>query len=261
MKKILLLAAIILSFCCQRAESKSRTISLANPKLTVYLPSAPDGSGRMVVICPGGGYSHLAVNHEGHDWAHFFNDKGIACAVLEYSMPGGDRSVPIHDVEAAFKIISDSASMWDVDPAKIGIMGSSAGGHLAAISSVSEAVNVNPAFQILFYPVISLDETITHAGTRSNFLGKDPSDELVRNFSSENKVDSSAPPTFIALSADDKAVPPENSLRYFAALQKAGVPVAMFIYPVGGHGWGYRKNFKFHDEMLHELSSWLDTLK
>ncbi len=258
-KLFLSLLVLVLAFP-PLCEAKGRIIEVENPRLTVYLPALPSKSGRALVVCPGGGYSHLAKDHEGHAWAHFYNEMGIVCAVLEYSMPKGDRTVPLRDVDAAFTLLKDSAEVWHINPDSIGIMGSSAGGHLAAAVATHPTAAASPAFQILFYPVASLDASITHKGTRKGFLGENPTDDLVEEFSAENRVNPSTPPAFMALSADDKAVDPENSLRYFSALKRESVPVAMFIYPTGGHGWGYRSNFKYHTEMLAELRAWLASL-
>jgi len=260
MKKLLLLATSVLLSSMTNIHSQGRVIVTSSPEMTVYLPAAGAADGRAVIACPGGGYSHLAKNHEGHHWAHFFNELGIAYAVLEYRMPHGDRSVPVGDVERAFKLMTDSADAWGINRENIGIMGSSAGGHLVATVATHQTPAMKPAFQVLFYPVISLDSAITHQGTRRGFLGENPAAGLDDEFSADRCVTSSTPPAFIALSADDKAVPPENSIRYFTSLRKAGVPVAMFIYPEGGHGWGYRKKFKYHEQVLSELESWLGNL-
>lgn len=258
-KRICGLLALTAAMIPASSVAQGRIVVIEKPKMTVYLPSHSVGSGKSVIVCPGGGYSHLAKNHEGHDWAHWFNDNGIACAVLEYRMPKGDRNIPLADVDAAFKVMKDSATVWKINPDSIGIMGSSAGGHLAATVSTHPTAASSPAFQILFYPVVSLDSLITHKGTRKNFLGENAGDDIVAEYSSENKVSASTSPAFIALSADDGAVSPENSLRYFSALNRAGVSAAMFIYPTGGHGWGYRPGFKYHSQMLGELKAWLES--
>lgn len=239
------------------ANAQVKIFDYNNPKLKVFLPPKCMATGKAIVACPGGGYSHIAVDHEGFRWASYFNNLGIAYAVLEYKLPNGDHRIPMNDVEAAFKILSDSASVWNIDSEKIGIMGSSAGGHLASAMSTHPFGACAPAFQILFYPVISLDEEITHKGTRKGFLGESPEQPMVTEWSNDKKVTVSTPRAFLALSSDDKVVQPINSILYFNALQKAGVPVSMFIYPTGGHGWGYRSSFKYHQQMLNELTAWL----
>lgn len=240
--------------------AQARVIEYENPKITIFLPPKNTGNGRAIVACPGGGYSYLAKNHEGFHWSPFFNDLGYVYAVVEYNFPNGDPAIPIKEVEAAFKILTDSASVWQISPANIGIMGFSAGGHLASAIATHPSDTMNPAFQILFYPVISLDKEITHSGTRNGFLGEDPSDELVEEWSSDKKVTDTTPPAFMALCSDDKGVIPMNSILYYNALVEKAVPAAMFIYPEGGHGWGYNTTFKYREQMLQELTAWLKNL-
>lgn len=258
MKKIFALVFTMVMCCSMQAFAKGRVIEFESPRMTVYLPPQPNG--RAIVACPGGGYSHLATDHEGHNWAPFYNQLGYAYAVLEYRMPGGDRSIPMGDVEAAFKLMVDSADQWHFKADKIGIMGSSAGGHLASTMATHPGQYCKPAFQVLFYPVISLENDITHQGTRRGFLGEVPTDELAAAWSNFNNVTAQTPPAFLALSSDDKAVPAQNSLRYVTALVENGVPASLHIYPVGGHGWGYRTTFKYHQQVLAELAAWLKTL-
>lgn len=250
-------ALICLVGCAFGGSAGDRVIEFETPRLKVFLPSGDTANGKAVVACPGGGYTHLAVNHEGYDWTPYFNNLGVTYAVLEYNFPDGNRDIPLKEVEAAFKIMTDSATVWNINPEKIGIMGSSAGGHLASSVSTHATAGSKPAFQILFYPVISLDGSITHGGTRKGFLGESPEPELVEEWSNQNKVDAGTPRAFIALSSDDTVVNPENSILYYSALQKAGVPVSMFIWPTGGHGWGYHTRFEYHDNMLDELAAWL----
>lgn len=258
MKKIFAIAMTLMLGCGLQAAAQGKVLRFDSPKLTVYLP--PEPNGRALVACPGGGYSHLATAHEGHNWAPFYNQLGYAYAVLEYRMPGGDRTIPMGDVEAAFKLMADSAEVWKFKPAQIGIMGSSAGGHLASTMATHPGEYCKPAFQVLFYPVISLENEITHQGTRKGFLGDSPSDELAAAWSNYNNVTPQTPPAFVVLSADDKAVPAPNSLRYVTAMVENGVPASLHIYPTGGHGWGYRSNFKYHEQVLAELAAWLRTL-
>ncbi|MDE6582672.1 MAG: alpha/beta hydrolase, partial [Duncaniella sp.] len=144
--------------------------------------------------------------------------------------------------------------------AKLGVMGSSAGGHLASTSATHLPAGERPAFQILFYPVISMDSTLTHPGSRRNLLGENPAEQTVTAYSNDTRVDAFTPPAFIALSGDDKAVPPANSIRYYSALQPLGIPASLHVYPTGGHGWGFRPKFKYHNQMLNELERWLETL-
>ena len=230
--------------------------------MVCYLPQTP--SGRAVIDLPGGGYTHLAVDHEGHDWAPWFNNQGIAFFVVTYRMPGGDRTIPMGDAQQAFRIVRDSAAVWNINPHDVGIMGFSAGGHLASTVSTHSAPDCRPDFSILFYPVVSMDERETHKGSVNGFLGDKKSDpQLVQEFSNFNAVRSGeTPPAVILLSSDDGAVPPlTNGLAYYSALCRASIPCAFYAYPTGGHGWGFRSTFKYHDQMLNELGNWLENLK
>lgn len=256
-------ATLLLALVCNTryiSFAQARIIEFDNPRMKVLLPPDHMQNGKAVVACPGGGYHHLAYNHEGYHWAPFFNNLGYAYAVMEYKLPGGDRNIPLNDCRKGFKIMVDSAQVWGIHPRSIGIMGSSAGGHLASTLSTHPTEECSPAFQILFYPVISLDKDITHTGTRNGFLGDAPSERLVDEWSSDKNVTSATPPAFLVLCSDDKTVKPTNSILYYNALMKAGIPAAMHIYPTGGHGWGYRTTFTYHDLMLQELTAWLNSL-
>ncbi len=231
------------------------------PEMRVFLPEASDANKRAVLMCPGGGYHGLAMQHEGYDWAPFFAEQGIALFVLKYRMPnGGHKEVPFSDVEQAMRIIKDNAAQWNINPDSIGIMGFSAGGHLASTYATKAPVGLRPAFQILFYPVITMDKSYTHMGSHDNLLGKDASGELEILYSNELQVDSLTPRAFITHSDDDKAVPSLNSVNYYLGLQKNKIPATLLIYPTGGHGWGYRDRFAHRSQMLFELKSWLQSL-
>lgn len=227
--------------------------------LTVFLPDAKKATGRAVVICPGGGYSHLAMQHEGTDWAPFFNQMGIAVAVLKYRMPRGNCRVPVEDAEEAMRTLRRKAAEWHIDPNQVGIMGFSAGGHLASTIATKGKQQTAPAFQILFYPVITMDPAFTHRGSHDNLLGKKPKKKLERDFSSDIQVSRATPRLFLALSDDDTAVPPANGANYFSACYRHDVPASVHIYPTGGHGWGIRQSFPFHFEMMLELKAWLQS--
>lgn len=231
------------------------------PCIRVFLPAADKANGKAVVACPGGGYSHLAMAHEGYDWAEYFNEQGIALIVLKYRMPHGNWEVPVSDAREALRIVREKSKEWNIDPAKVGIMGSSAGGHLASTVVTHSDPATAPAFQILFYPVITLDLSLTHKGTRNGIVGNTPTEDMVNLFSNEQQVTSQTPPAIMLLSDDDKVVPSQNSIRYYLALQRNNVKSSLHIYPHGGHGWGYRSNFAFHNEMLADLTAWLKTLK
>lgn len=231
------------------------------PSIRVFLPNADKATGRAVVCCPGGGYSHLATGHEGYDWAPYFNERGIALIVLKYRMPHANTDVPISDAQEALRVVRENAQKWHIDPKKVGIMGSSAGGHLAStVATHSDSLTV-PAFQILFYPVVTFDYKYTHKGSRHGLIGEQAPQDLVDLYSNELQVTSKTPPAIMLLSDDDRVVPSQNSVNYYLALKKLGIKATMHIYPSGGHGWGCRENFKYHKEMLADLSAWLETLK
>lgn len=236
-------------------------------ELTVYLPDAKKATGRAVVCCPGGGYTHLAMDHEGHQWAAFFNNQGIALIVLKYRMPHGNRFIPISDAEEAMKTVRRNATDWHINPQDVGIMGFSAGGHLASTIATHSKGDAAPNFQILFYPVITMDPGYTHMGSHDGFLGsfsdgkKDQKElrKLEFEYSNDLQVNRTTPRAFLALSDDDKAVPAANGFNYYQQLYKHDVPASIHIYPTGGHGWGYRETFDYHYNVIFELKGWLQS--
>ena len=266
MKKIafsLLSVAVMLT--AQAQTAKQFTVNITpdgQSNMVAYLPQNP--TGRAVVVCPGGGYQHLAMQHEGRDWAPWFNQQGIACFVLTYRMPKGDRTIPLGDAQQAIRTVRDSAAVWDVNPYDVGIMGSSAGGHLASAVSTHSEFDSRPNFTILFYPVISMDQRDSHKGSCLNFLGSDGANdkELVKQWSSQNAVRSHlTPPAIILTANDDGVVPPvTNGVAYYTAMRKAGNICSLHVYPSGGHGFGFRQSYKFHDQMLCDLGGWLQAL-
>ena len=267
MKRILLSFLVVCASTMVLAQSTAREFELnmtpdGESTLTCYLPVNP--TGRAVVDCPGGGYSHLSMENEGDDWAAFFNDKGIAFFVLKYRMPHGDRSLPMNDAYHAIRTVRDSASVWHVNPHDVGIMGFSAGGHLASTVSTHAEYDARPDFSILFYPVISMNERETHKGSCVNFLGDDQSNPaIVKAFSNANAVRAHLTPrAYVILANDDGAVPPvTNGVAYYTAMRRCGNPCAMSIYPSGGHGFGFRSSYAFHDQMLSDLMRWLDSFQ
>ena len=226
-------------------------------KVWVYLPSQKHATGRAVVCCPGGGYSHLAMDHEGHQWAGFFTGQGIALIVLKYRMPHGHYTVPQEDADEAIRLVRRNAGEWNINPRDVGIMGFSAGGHLASTVATHSTGDAAPNFQILFYPVISMEQGTTHQGSRDNLLGKNPKRRLINEYCNEQQVSSHSPRAFIALAHDDRTVIPVNSTAYYEALYNHGVPASMHIYPSGGHGFGIRQTFGYHFEMMLDLKAWL----
>ena len=228
------------------------------PSITVYLPES-DSPTRAVVICPGGAYFMLAMDNEGHNWKNFFNNQGIAAIVLKYRMPHGHDDVPQSDAYEAIRTVKQHAKEWNINPDDIGIMGFSAGGHLASTVATHAADDVRPAFQVLWYPVISMDPAITHMGSHDNLIGEKPSAEMQKKYSNELQVSDKTPRAFLMLADDDDVVNPLNSTRYYEALKAHDIPATMHIHPSGGHGFGIGEWFKYHAEMLIELQSWLQS--
>ena len=240
----------------EQEMDNGRVSNIKNPDITVYRAEHPNGMA--VIMCPGGGYARLAMNHEGHDMAPWFNTQGITYVVLKYRMPNGHKEVPFSDVEQAIRLVRQHAAEWNINPAKVGIMGASAGGHLAStLATHYTSKETRPDFQILLYPVITMDANFTHAGSRENLITKSPSADLIAKYSNELQVNAQTPQAFIALSSDDKAVLPQNSINYYLALLKHNVPATMHIYPTGGHGWGFRDNFTYKRQWTDELEKWL----
>ena len=249
----------------QAQTARKFTVNITNDgkaNMVAYLPQNP--TGRAIVDCPGGGYSHLSMENEGHDWAPWFNNQGIAYFVLTYRMPNGDRSIPVSDAQKAIRTVRDSAQAWSINPSDVGIMGFSAGGHLASTVSTHSELPERPDFSILFYPVISMNERETHKGSVNGFLGADKNNkQLVHDYSNQNAVRRHlTPPAIILLANDDRAVPPvTNGIAYYSAMRNLGNECALHVYPTGGHGYGFRSTFRYHDQMLADLKSWLDNHK
>ena len=224
------------------------------PTLTVYLPAAEKAAGTGIVICPGGGYGVLAFDHEGIQIAKWLNSIGIAGFILKYRHKYYKHPVPLLDAQRAIRTVRHRAREWNVDPQRIGIMGFSAGGHLASTagthfdSGKSEAQDpidhesCRPDFMILVYPVITMSDPYTHRGSRRNLLGPNPNPKLIDLLSNEKQVTARTPPTFLALSNEDRVVPAENSVNFYLALRKAQVPAEIHIYEKGKHGFGILKN-------------------
>jgi acetyl esterase/lipase len=234
----------------------TRYEKVTSPALFVFLPPKEIATGTAVLIFPGGGYAALAFNHEGHAIARWLNENGIAGIILKYRLPSDlimkDKSVgPLQDAQEALRTIRRNASSWNIDPHKIGVIGFSAGGHLASTLSTHFAENVyevkdttsaRPDFSLLIYPVITMDATFTHAGSRKNLIGENPSEEAIKRFSNELQITDKTPPAFLVHSGDDKTVPVKNSISYYEGLQKSGIPSELHVFMKGGHGYGMSVN-------------------
>lgn len=235
-----------------RNDGRIAFLKVTDPELQIYLPAADQRVGSAVVICPGGAYRGLAIGHEGEDVAEWFRSLGVVGVVLKYRLPSDsimvDKTVgPLQDVQEAIRIVRRRSKEWGIDPRKIGIMGFSAGGHLAASASTlydrhvyqpGDTTSARPDFSLLIYGVISMQGDITHPGTQESLLGKNPSPELRNAWSNELFVTSSTPPAFLVHAADDRVVPVENSIRYGESLKRYSIPFELHIYEKGGHGFG-----------------------
>ena len=228
------------------------------PFARCFMPADSLRTGCSVVALPGGGYGGLVFRQGGYDWASFFNKKGISLFVLHYRFPEGDCRRPIADVRKMFDLIKRNALEWRCDTAQMGIMGFSAGGHLAAVMATHPEFGVLPGFQVLFYPVITMDEAYTDKGSRERFLGMHPSPETVEFYSCEKQVDKTTPPAILLLGGQDGVVSSLNALNYYKALLEKGVPAALHAYPSYWHGWGLHDGFPYVEDACHSLSVWLD---
>ncbi len=223
----------------------------------LFLPDKAKATGQAVVVLPGGGYALVAYDHEGLQVARWLNAHGIAAIVVRYRMPNKHHEIPLRDVHQAIRTVRSNAAKWNIDPNDVGIMGFSAGGHLASTAATKFDAATRPDFAVLFYPVITLGPPSAHTGSRTNLIGTDASPEMIRRYSSEQQVSNRTPRTFLALSDDDKTVPPVNSTLFYDALKAYGIPAELHIYPTGGHGWGWREDFKYKDEVRTALLRWL----
>jgi acetyl esterase/lipase len=240
------------------------------PTLTIFMPNNTTGPMTAVVIAPGGAYRALASNHEGRQPANLFNSLGVAAFVLKYRLgPKYHHPVELGDAQRAIRIVRARAAEWHIAPDRIGIMGFSAGGHLASTASTHfdagnaaasdpiDRVSSRPDFAILGYPVISLTEPWTHQGSKTNLLGQNPDDALARSLSNETQVTAQTPPTFLFHTNADTTVPVENSVAYFLALRKAGVPAELHVFKDGAHGLGLAQQDPALSEWPRTLANWM----
>jgi acetyl esterase/lipase len=258
----------------ETSETGNNTILISkvrNPTLTIFLPSKEKANGTAVIICPGGGYSVIAIGHEGYEVAKRFTEMGIAAFVIKYRIPNKknqrDPSIaPLQDAQQAIITVRKNSTLWNIDPSRIGIMGFSAGGHMASTAGTHfmhplldtiRGVNVRPDFMLLIYPVISADTSICHEGSFINLLGENASLEQRNNFSNEKQVTPGTPPTFLVHASDDKAVNPENTIVFYQALLRNKVPAEMHIYQNGGHGFGLH-NATTKEDWFESCKNWLD---
>lgn len=247
------------------ADGITRVSNVSTPEMVMFKPERPNGTA--ILICPGGGYRILAINHEGYDVAKILNQWGITAFVLKYRLPDVktmmNKSIgPLQDAERAMLLIRQNAKQWHINSKKVGVMGFSAGGHLAASLSVKyrdqlienpKRVSFRPGFSILVYPVISFTDSLTHMGSRDNLIGKNPSESLIKRYSNELLVNKNTPPAFLVHARDDGAVPVGNSIAYYNALRKYKIASEIRFFDKGGHGFGMNNK--------KEVGDWMDNLK
>ena len=250
-----------------------RVRNVSEAEMYVYLPDEEKNTGAAVVICPGGGYRIEAMDHEGYDIAEWLKSKGVAGIVLKYRLPYGNHEVPSSDARQAMRIVRMNAKEWSIDSDKIGIAGSSAGGHLASTvgtrfdygnenaDSELEKMSSRPDFMLLLYPVITFREEFGHMGSRKNLIGEGNNWEMVEKYSNELHVTPETFPTFLVLADDDKAVVPRNSIEFYSALKENNVPAEMHIFAKGGHGFGITKHNQPADQWPDLFYNWLQAIE
>lgn len=250
-----------------------RVRNVSEPTLTVYLPVKEVNTGVAVIICPGGGYSIEAMDHEGYAVAEFLQAHGVAGIVLKYRLPYGHSELPLQDAQQAMRLVRAHAEEWAINPQKVGIAGFSAGGHLASTLSTHfdsgnkdssdpvSRIGCRPDFSVLIYPVVTFKEEWGHMGSRENLIGKTLDWKIIQNFCNELQVTAQTPPAFMALADDDTTVKPRNSIEYYLALKREGIPAELHIFREGGHGFGMRKTGKPHDQWPLMLVDWMQAMK
>jgi acetyl esterase/lipase len=239
-----------------------RISNVTVPSMTVYPAAEGKNTGVAVVICPGGAYARQAAVHEGTQIATWLSENGITAFLLKYRLPNGHAYIPGKDALQAIRIIRTRAKEWGVKPNKIGISGFSAGGHLASTAGTHFTPDSRPNFMILFYPVISMDSAVTHNGSKKNLLGESVNHpDSVKFYSNALQVTANTPPTLLLLSDDDGGVPPRNSYEFYGALKDHKVPASLHIFPEGGHGWGYKDSFRYHETWKGLYLDWLKQQK
>ena len=260
-----------------------RVENVSVPSMTFYQADSALNTGVTILVIPGGGYARQAVGHEGSQFGEWLSSLGINAFVLKYRLPNKHAYIPLKDAQQAMRIIRSRAGEWRLNPMKVGVSGFSAGGHLAStlgthfdlgtpvppavptkskkpvqpIPAPLSSYSCRPDFMILFYPVVSMQESVTHAGSRENLLGLGYKKDSVDYYSNELQVTKDTPPTLFFLSDDDGAVPPQNSFDFYAALKKFKIPASLHIFPEGGHGWGFRDTFRYHEAWKSLYIDWL----
>lgn len=251
-------------------DAKHISISrISRPVLTIFLAPASKANGTAVVVCPGGGYANNAAGHEGYEVAKALNEMGISAFVLKYRIPNDtvlqNKEIgPLQDGQRAIQTVRERAKEWNINPNRVGIMGFSAGGHLAStvgthltqkVTANEANINLRPDFMILLYPVISFTDSLAHMGSRKALIGTSPTQEKINEYSNELQVTANTPPTFLVHSEDDKTVKVQNTIMFYLSLVKYKIPSEMHIYPAGGHGYGM-ENATTPDKWMDHLKNW-----
>lgn len=229
--------------------------------LYIYKADPAVATGQGVVVVPGGGYRKVCIEYDGFEVAKYLRSIGITAVVVKYRLPNGHREIPLEDAQRAMRYLRTEGVKWGVNPAEVGILGSSAGGYLAAHLSTVTPDNEKPAFAVLIYPVITGTVRSTHHGTFANMLGKYRTEADVEYYSLENRVNAQTPPTLLLLADDDLTVPTISSIRYYKALKAHGVPAAMHIFPSGGHGWAGHDEYRYAEPSKEAIADWLRLFK
>lgn len=227
------------------------------PEIQIFLPSKSTVSEptQAVLVIPGGSYGVIAASHEGYKSIEWLNSHGIAGILLKYRLPNGHKDIPLEDARTAMRIIREQSANWNINPAQVGVMGFSAGGHLASLLLTRFIdLSSHPDFGVLGYPVIDLKG---HVNTGQNLLGKEPANADIEKYSSNNHIENQTPPMYIVLTDDDKVVTPSHSIKFYSALKEKGIPAEMHIYPTGNHGWWMRERYKFSEDTYPLLMRWI----
>lgn len=241
-------------------RSADRVGNITEAKLYIYAADKSNATGQAVVICPGGGYGIVSMDNEGYLLAEWFAEHGITAAVLKYRLPNHVKEVPMEDATKAIEIMRSKSTEYNFESDKVGVVGASAGGHLAAMVSTMASDEEKPNFTLLFYPVITGEKDMGHEWTFNSLLGADRTAELTDQYSLEKRVSATTPPAFLIHCDDDKVVPSINSTRYYAALKSFGIESSLHIYPSGGHGWGAYDRFKYRKEWREAMLDWLSSI-
>jgi acetyl esterase/lipase len=237
-----------------------RIENISEATITIYLACPEKNVGKTVVLCPGGGYVRLSAKNEGSLFAQWYASEGITAVVLKYRLPNGNPEIPLKDAQETIRILRRNAKDWNIDSQQIGISGFSAGGYLASTLLTHYDESCRPNFGILFYPVVSMETQYSRQSFQKAALGLNPDQNLIDEYSNEKHITADVPPVMMLLCDDDKSVPSENCILFYQKLREHQVPASLHIFPKGGHGFGFKPTFAYHEEMKALLLGWLNNL-